>query len=156
MRLPRRHPPAAQFNMTPMIDVTFQLIIFFLLSSRLAQQESLELELPAAASGTPTAVEAGPMLSVNVTSAGRVYFDQTEILPGDMSRRLQLERDRQGAELEVRIRADRAVLYHFVEPILRACADAGIWKVTFAVFERAENQSPRVESQESRADSQSL
>ena len=38
--------------MTPMIDVTFLLIIFFLVSSHLAQQElQVDLELPAAASG---------------------------------------------------------------------------------------------------------
>jgi len=41
------------FNMTPMIDVVFLLIIFFLVSSHLAQQETqLELDLPEATSGT--------------------------------------------------------------------------------------------------------
>ncbi|NLE37816.1 MAG: biopolymer transporter ExbD, partial [Pirellulaceae bacterium] len=40
------------FNMTPMIDVVFLLIIFFLVSSHLARQEvQLELDLPAAVSG---------------------------------------------------------------------------------------------------------
>ena len=40
------------FNMTPMIDVVFQLIIFFLLSSHLAKQETqFALPLPAAESG---------------------------------------------------------------------------------------------------------
>ena len=40
------------FNMTPMIDVVFQLIIFFLLSSHLAKQETqLPLPLPEAISG---------------------------------------------------------------------------------------------------------
>ena len=53
MRLPQRRPLTAQINMTPMIDVTFQLIIFFLLSSRLAQQEALELDLPTAATSSP-------------------------------------------------------------------------------------------------------
>ncbi|MBT6848587.1 MAG: biopolymer transporter ExbD, partial [Planctomycetaceae bacterium] len=40
------------FNMTPMIDVVFLLIIFFLVSSHLARQETqLELDLPEASSG---------------------------------------------------------------------------------------------------------
>ena len=39
------------FSMTPMIDVVFLLIIFFLVSSHLAQQEvQLDLDLPAKAS----------------------------------------------------------------------------------------------------------
>ncbi len=40
------------FNMTPMIDVVFLLIIFFLVSTHLAKQEAqLELPLPVAESG---------------------------------------------------------------------------------------------------------
>ena len=40
MRLPKYQDRGSlEFNMTPMIDVTFQLIIFFLVSSHLAQQE---------------------------------------------------------------------------------------------------------------------
>lgn len=147
MRLPRRRPIAAQVNMTPMIDVTFQLIIFFLLSSRLTQQESLELELPAAASGTVAADDARPRIRVSVSSTGRVHFEQAEVRPPDMAHRLKVVRDHWGKDLEIRIRADRTVPFSAVEPILLACADADIWNVTFAVFERAESQESRVESQ---------
>ena len=39
MRTPKyQERGSLEFNMTPMIDVTFQLIIFFLVSSRMAQQ----------------------------------------------------------------------------------------------------------------------
>jgi biopolymer transport protein ExbD len=41
-----------------------------------------------------------------------------------------------GGDLEVRIRSDRSVAYANVEPILLACARAGIWNVSFAVFRR--------------------
>ena len=40
-------------NMTPLIDVVFLLIIFFLVSSQLARQEAnIELELPEASTGS--------------------------------------------------------------------------------------------------------
>ena len=48
--------------------------------------------------------------------------------------RQQEERD----DLEVRIRSARSVAYEHVEPILLACARAGIWNVTFAVYRRNE------------------
>ena len=53
MRIPNNHSRGSVgFNMTPMIDIVFLLIIFFLVSSHLARQETqLELDLPAAASG---------------------------------------------------------------------------------------------------------
>ncbi len=136
MRPPQRHRAAnVRVNMTPMIDVTFLLIIFFLLSSHLARQETqLELDLPTAASGRQAAEDQRPRLSVNVRADGSVMLGSTETRPDEMVRRLQIERDRLGGDLEVRVRADRSVPYDVVEPILLACADAGIWNVTFAVF----------------------
>jgi biopolymer transport protein ExbD len=138
MRLPQRRPLTAQINMTPMIDVTFQLIIFFLLSSRLAQQEALELDLPTAVSSTSSADDDRPRLSINVSLNGQVFFGSTQALPSEMARLLRRERDRLGSDLEIRIRADRLVPYGVIEPILLACADANIWNVTFAVIERTE------------------
>ena len=38
--------PSVSFNMTPMIDVVFMLIIFFMLVSNFASVENLELDLP--------------------------------------------------------------------------------------------------------------
>jgi biopolymer transport protein ExbD len=132
--------------MTPMIDVTFLLIIFFLLSSHLAQQETrTELDLPSAASGRLADDDERPRLSVNVTNDGSVMLGSTPTTPQEMGGRLRLEREKLGADMEVRIRADRSVPYKAVEPILLACADAGIWNVTFAVFKKVEGGVLRVE-----------
>jgi biopolymer transport protein ExbD len=151
MRLPpRRSLASAYINMTPMIDVTFQLIIFFLLSSRLAQQETqMELDLPSAASGREAVDDDRPRLTVNVSADGRVMLSSTETPREEMAGRLRIERERLGGDLEVRVRADRSVPYRAVAPILLACAEAGIWNVTFAVVERIENRvedSPRRQS----------
>ena len=55
------------FNMTPMIDVVFLLIIFFLVSSHLARQEvQLDLDLPRAASGLRTPQDEARRIVVNV------------------------------------------------------------------------------------------
>ena len=149
MRPPLRHRPAGvQINMTPMIDVTFLLIIFFLLSSHLAQQETqLDLDLPTAASGRQAVDDERPRLSVNVRSDGSVMLGSTETPPMEMGRRLRIERERLGGDLEVRIRADRSVPYSAVELILLACAEAQIWNVTFAVFKKVEDGESRVEGQ---------
>jgi biopolymer transport protein ExbD len=149
MRLPpRRRLASAYINMTPMIDVTFLLIIFFLLSSRLAQQETqMELNLPAASSGRQAFDDARPRLSVNVSTDGRVMLGSTETPREEMAGRLRIERERLGTDLEVRVRADRSVPYRVVTPILLACAEAGIWNVTFAVVEKVESRQPRVKSQ---------
>jgi len=142
MRVPssyRRKPLA--FNMTPMIDVVFLLIVFFLVSSHLVRQEAqLPLELPRAESG-PTAVdEEGERIIVNVLPQGRILLAGAPVNPQQLQQRLaaRLERFREEHrsrdDLEVRIRSDRSVPYANIEPILLACARAGVWNVTFAVY----------------------
>jgi biopolymer transport protein ExbD len=142
MKLPARRSLSGRINMTPMIDVTFLLIIFFLLSSRLSQQEAAELDLPVAASSQRAANDSRPRVSVNVFADGRVLVGDLETRLGEITDRLRIERDRSDDDLEVRIRADRGVPYSAVTPVLLACTEANIWNVTFAVFERVEGANP--------------
>ena len=123
-------------NMTPMIDVTFLLIIFFLVSSHLAQQEvQMELELPSAETGSRSDDQTRRVV-VNVLPQGTILTGGKRVDPGELQRIIEFERQRVGENLEVRIRADRHVPYRVVEPIMIAAARAGVWRVTFAVSPR--------------------
>ncbi len=135
MRIPTRAVSSeVGFNMTPMIDVVFQLIIFFLLSSHLAKQEKqLPLPLPAAQSGVVEAADARPRLTVNVLADGTLLVANRPIPSEELVGLLRERRAAHGEELEVRIRADRGVLYRRVEPVMIACVQAGIWNVAYAV-----------------------
>ena len=127
------------FNMTPMIDVVFLLIIFFLVSSHLARQESqVVVDLPDAASSDRPEEEDVRRVIVNVLSETQILVGSQPVEPARLETLLNYESQRtQGAgsnrPLEVRIRTDRSVPYRAVEPILLACARSGIWNVKFAV-----------------------
>ncbi len=139
MRVPTSASRASPgFNMTPMIDVVFLLIIFFLVSSHLAQQEvQLELDLPEAGSGQRPAEEEARRVVVNVLPQarpeGRIMVGGRLLEEAELAEMIRYENRRVGRPLEVRIRADRKVPYRVVEPVMVACAEAGVWKVTFAV-----------------------
>ncbi|NLX95467.1 MAG: biopolymer transporter ExbD [Rhodopirellula sp.] len=139
MRTPQtRSRASVGFNMTPMIDVVFLLIIFFLVSSHLAQQETqLELDLPDAASGERPIDDDIRRVVVNVLPddgpAPRIQVGSRLVPPEDLDRLIGFESQQTDGKIEVRIRADRHVPYRVVEPIMIACARAGVWKVTFAV-----------------------
>lgn len=135
MRIPARAVSSdVGFNMTPMIDIVFQLIIFFLLSSHLAKQEQqLPLPLPPAKSGIVEVADARPRLTVNVLADGTLLVANRPIQADGLVELLRERRTAHGEELEVRIRADRSVLYRRVEPVLIACVQAGIWNVAYAV-----------------------
>ena len=128
------------FNMTPMIDVVFLLIIFFLVSSHLAKQESqLDLKLPVAQSGDDDLQQDIPRVTVNVKSDGSLWMTGRPIARQQLLERLENAKSREQGNLEVRIRGSRAAPYSAVEPIMIACTQAGIWNVTYAVY-REDNQ----------------
>ena len=125
------------FNMTPMIDVVFLLIIFFLVSSHLARQESqLPLPLPAADAGREIVDDLTPRVTVNVLKHGELVMAGRSLQMADLRRRLQYEFEQQEGRLQVRIRSDRDVPYRHIEPIMLACARTGIWNVQFGVVQR--------------------
>lgn len=133
----RRHP--LRFNMTPMIDVVFLLIIFFLVSSHLARRETqVELDLPKADTGQEPSETVQPRVTVNILPDGHVQLGGDPVVGNELGQRLAVERRKLGNDLEVRIRGDRGIHYRVVEPILLACARAGVWNVTFAVIRREE------------------
>lgn len=136
-----RAPSAARsadvgINMTPMIDMVFLLIIFFLLSSSLVQQETqLDLPLPKAKNVLDDPADnAAQRVTINVQENGAISFLGRNIAATELAARIADRVKRQGGIAEIRIRASRKVPYAKVEPILLACSQAGVWDVQFAVF----------------------
>ena len=118
-----------------MIDVVFLLIIFFLVSSHLARNESqLELELPIAVSASDDVDQQTPRMIVNVDSAGNLFLAGRPVQSDQLKDRFVDAVEKEGDELEVRIRGNRNVAYSAVEPIMRSCVQAGIWNVSYAVY----------------------
>jgi biopolymer transport protein ExbD len=122
-------------SMTPMIDVVFLLIIFFLVSSHLARQENrLPLNLPLASTFDPVNPEKAPLtISIDREARIRVAGKYTEL---DSLRTIlvDLSKRSEGGG-SIRIRTDGAVQYQFVEPVLREAARAGVTDAAIAVYE---------------------
>ncbi len=134
MKMPvYRQRGSLEFNMTPMIDVTFLLIIFFLVSSNMAQQENaVDLNLPTAESGRDPQDDAMRRVTVSLTADGTLLLAGEAMDPAELGRRLAFERTKP-EPLEVRIRCDRTVEYGRVKPVMRECLKHNVDKVAFAV-----------------------
>ncbi len=121
--------------MTPMIDVVFLLIIFFLVSSHLARQEHhLPLELPVASTFGPVDPDRAALtISVNEEAKWMVAGNVVDL---ESLRSVLVDlRQRMGSGAAIRIRTDGQVQYRYVEPILREAALAGVTDATIAVRE---------------------
>lgn len=136
MQIPnQQEKPFVGANMTPMIDVVFLLIIFFLVSSHLARQESrLPVELPVAKSHDPLSVE--PVsLTITVNEQRQVLVGGNVVDTAQLAAILDDLAVKEGAGASIRIRTDGAVPYQIVEPILRESALRDLLDIKLAVKE---------------------
>lgn len=124
-------PESLGVQMTPLIDVVFLLLCFFVTSQLFAQWETeIEIVLPTAATGQTPQRLPGEII-LNITPAGDVVVNARaldEEALGSMLDRL--------AELfpgqPVVIRADKATAYEHVIRVLDRCRQADIWNIAFA------------------------
>ncbi|MEX0701139.1 MAG: biopolymer transporter ExbD [Planctomycetales bacterium] len=135
MKVPsRERGHGLAFNITPLIDIVFLLIIFFLAASHFARSETAEaVELPQATQGIDDEEPNVRRLIVTVTADQRLLVQGRDAPLAEVERLLIAGRQEAPGPFEVRIRTDRTVPYHVIEPILLACARHGIADVKFAV-----------------------
>jgi biopolymer transport protein ExbD len=130
----RPRDPGLRFNITPLVDICFNLIVFFALASLAMQKEAAELmELPRAGQSDASASSMPRRLVVTVNADRKLLLGGEEVSPNELERRL-IEQGRQGAaNIELRIRADRTVPFGDIKPMILACARNGITNLKFAV-----------------------
>ncbi len=122
--------------MTPMIDVVFLLIIFFLVSSHLAKQEnSVQLDLPLADASIADETNSSVVV-VNILPDGVWQLGAAEVSEVQLASALTQRSIGSPDGLRLKIRTDKSVPYARIEPILRAAAEAGIGDIVFSVYDK--------------------
>lgn len=123
------HPPAlGKVNVTPLIDVVMVLIVFYLIVGRLAMQRQAPVDLPESRAGVPESQAPAVVITVAAAEEGRPrYLVEGEPVPaerlGSVLRTLIPDPARAGP---VHVRADRRLPYAGIEPVVRACREAGL------------------------------
>lgn len=127
-------PQGGRLNLTPMIDVVFLLIIFFIVSNNMIQQDNaIAVDLPTAETGVLPMEQQMKRLTVSISSRGILYVG-TEIVDVERFRWIMAGcRKDWGEETEIQIRSDKNTHYGMIRPILLMAAESGITKVAFTV-----------------------
>ena len=119
-------------NMTPMIDVVFLLLIFFLVSTRLEQAErDVAVDLPKASEAEPT-INEGREIYVTVTPEGDYYVDGQQLDSIRLAATLKDAYRSNPGRQRVTIRADRESRTRHVVAVMDACNRANIRNYTLA------------------------
>ena len=125
-------------DMTPMIDVVFELIIFFVVTLTQANAKDETVRLEDGKHGIELTPDELPPthLIVDIARTGRISMCDVTITPAEPGRRVK-ERMRKYGEFPVMIRADYRTKHKAVADVMNACTMNGIWKISFvAVYDR--------------------
>lgn len=137
MRFRRKFEPQATVNLVPMVDVVFQLVLFFLVSTTLALVPGIRLRLPA--SGTTERVPVRQLV-VTVASATELWLnDEPVASPSELNGRIAAMSAEDRAALEsVIIEADQQVPYGLMVEVLDALRRNGLKDVGLRTRGRAD------------------
>lgn len=116
---------AGGIDLTPVIDMVFNLLIFFLVASSFHQIErEMRIALPHAQTGGPVSMALRDLV-VNVTADGTIVV-AGQRLDEESLRSMVAEAVAANPEQKITVRGDRAASYAAIVRVLDVCKAAGI------------------------------
>lgn len=133
-RVHRRGPASITANLTPLIDMSFLLIVFFILVAQFSDRQRVPMDLPRPDAPASAVAEEKRRITINIvprpdtpTTIGQVVAAGVEHPPDRAGREALAAQIAQlfgeSPELRLNVRADRRLEYRSVEPVLKAIAE---------------------------------
>ena len=113
-------------NLTPLIDIVFLLLIFFLLTTQFIEEDGIGVRLPTAASAVDRERDE---LAVVVTSAGELFVEGQRLSMTELRPRL---RDLLGRDTTIVLRGDWEVHLQQVVSVMEQARLAGAARIVVA------------------------
>ena len=127
MRLARRWAEPVPVDIAPMIDVVFQQLIYFLLTSSFVLSPGIRVTLPKAATSKNLAAS---NLIITLTKDHVIYWGEEVVTLQELRARLK----RSGGNKPVLIRADRHAYVDKLIELWDLCRDSGYREVHIATL----------------------
>lgn len=132
MRLQTAEDEEPQFQMAPMIDMVFLLLVFFMLASNLSQQQQLPLDIPEATRGVVPR-ERPDRYVINISREGDLYSGMNPVDLDELQTLVEAAL-LENPQLRVYVRADAATPHREIRRVMGRMAAAGIDDFLFGVF----------------------
>ena len=130
MRRRRSQSEEVGFNITPMIDLTFLLLIFFMVTSKLSkEQKKMDIALPLAASAVRPEDLSNRDI-INLDPQGVLHVGDRPLSDEQMREHLR-DRFRASPPLKIYLRADRETPGKRIREFMKLAGEAGAVSVIF-------------------------
>jgi biopolymer transport protein ExbD len=123
-------------DMSPMIDLTFLLLVFFMVSSHLITVQIDRRVKPPVAKNSQVAKDASGRVVVNILADGTIWGqDQIELPTSeavqDYVDQVRVRNEEQGITTRLNLRADKEVDTRIIKKVVQAAGEAGVNEVIF-------------------------
>ncbi|AEJ20238.1 ExbD/TolR family protein [Gracilinema caldarium] len=133
MQFKRRLKSRTVVDLVPMIDVVFQLILFFLVSTTFAILPGITLQLPTSSTAEPTAMT---RLIVSVLNRDEIYLNKDRVSLAELEQRLSKLSESERAEIKsVTLEADRTISYGLTISVLDVLRKSGFRGINLHTLE---------------------
>ena len=132
MKAYRKRPwPAMAVNMTPLIDVVFLIIIFFIIMINFSEMHIRQVSLPKADETRVSRVDKRLKMPIIIKSEDMIFLDRTKI---QVSQLKSIHKIKPGMPMDatVIIQADERVPYGVIKAVMRQLSLANISRIEFS------------------------
>lgn len=121
----------AKIDMTPMIDIVFQMIIFFVVTIELDRQIVDEKIILADSPDGPAVEKRDPRtVTVDVDMDGNISIARTRLNEAALRAVLSQARGAYGADTPVHIRGDHRTAHSHIRRALNAAGESGLYRIS--------------------------
>lgn len=125
MRFRDKTPSKSFINLTPLVDMLFIILLFFLVTSTFIEQPNIKLELPTTKHTPTSKIEEQVLI---ISRDGRLFFRNEPVARKDLIPVLKKAFSQQ-TEKTLVLRADKNVPYGLVVNVMDAAKGAGLKKI---------------------------
>lgn len=133
MKLWNNSEEDGEVDLTPMIDIVFLLIVFFMTVANMITAEKKPIEVPVALNST-LPEDYGERTTITVQKDGSLYSGVYAVTLDELSDILVNAKE-EDPTVRVYLRADSSTEHQFVNDVMKACAAAGLSNVIFAAYQ---------------------
>lgn len=135
----RRQTEGCEVDMTPMIDVVFQLIIFFIVTITMseAKDETIRLEQGRYGQEVETGEAASSAIVIDVNQRGRLSINNTTLTQARLREILRGRLNRMGNTFQVWIRGDARAQHDMIRNVMDTATAMGVGRVHFVAVKDA-------------------
>lgn len=129
--------PMSEINVTPLVDVMLVLLIIFMVTAPLLTA-AVPVDLPD--SKAKPLEQQQDQVTLSLDASGKVYLDDTELAPGELSDRIAALAQHEGKPPLITLRADRSLDYGRVAAVMGELNAAGITSISLVTSGSAPGQ----------------